>query len=287
MTRSAEDIALLLQVIAGYDPADPGSEDCPVPDFAAALGRRRRGLRLGLIEGWHDAPGAHPDLGAGHRRQRSPCCEHLGAIVEPVKLSSLRDYTDCKTTISSVELLHDPRAGSAHPAAGFRPHPAQPRAARRADPRPRITRPRCAGAPRSPRSRHAAFATVRCARHRRRARHRRPAPTRQPGPAGQRAQHHDAVQRRRACRRSPSPAASARPRACRCRCRSPPRHSPGNHWCCASPTPISRRPTGTAVIPTLAESRRDAQRPQPSATLDPGRNPRDGRPRRRRLSTRR
>jgi aspartyl-tRNA(Asn)/glutamyl-tRNA(Gln) amidotransferase subunit A len=29
----------------------------------------------------------------------------LGAIVEPVKLSSLRDYTDCKTTISSVELF--------------------------------------------------------------------------------------------------------------------------------------------------------------------------------------
>ena len=28
----------------------------------------------------------------------------LGATVEPVRLSSLRDYTDCKTTISSVEL---------------------------------------------------------------------------------------------------------------------------------------------------------------------------------------
>src|SRR5207237_9402405 len=29
----------------------------------------------------------------------------IGAIVEPVRLSSLRDYTDCKTTISSVELF--------------------------------------------------------------------------------------------------------------------------------------------------------------------------------------
>ena len=29
----------------------------------------------------------------------------LGAIVEPVQLSSLRDYTDCKTTISIAELF--------------------------------------------------------------------------------------------------------------------------------------------------------------------------------------
>jgi hypothetical protein len=38
----------------------------------------------------------------------------LGAIVEPVQLSSLRDYTDCKTTISIAELSRS-RAGSAEP----------------------------------------------------------------------------------------------------------------------------------------------------------------------------
>jgi aspartyl-tRNA(Asn)/glutamyl-tRNA(Gln) amidotransferase subunit A len=103
MTRSAEDIALMLQVIAGFDTADPGSEDCPVPDYRAALGQSLKGLRLGLVEGWHDAPGAHPDLGPAIAEAVS-VLESLGATVEPVKLSSLRDYTDCKTTISIAEL---------------------------------------------------------------------------------------------------------------------------------------------------------------------------------------
>ncbi|MBV9554004.1 MAG: amidase [Alphaproteobacteria bacterium] len=103
MTRSAEDIALMLQVIAGFDPADPGSEDLPVPDYAAALDGGVKGLRLGLVEGWHDAPGAHPDLGPAIVAAVA-VLERLGAIVEPVKLSSLRDYTDCKTTISIAEL---------------------------------------------------------------------------------------------------------------------------------------------------------------------------------------
>jgi len=103
MTRSAEDIALLLQVIAGFDPDDPGSEDCAVPDYTAALSGGVRGLRLGLVEGWHDAPGAHPDLGPAIAAAVATL-ESLGATVEPVKLSSLRDYTDCKTTISIAEL---------------------------------------------------------------------------------------------------------------------------------------------------------------------------------------
>jgi aspartyl-tRNA(Asn)/glutamyl-tRNA(Gln) amidotransferase subunit A len=103
MTRSAEDIALMLQVIAGFDPADPGSEDRPVPDYAGMLDQGIEGLRLGLVEDWHNTPGAHPDLGLAIAEAVS-VLQGLGAIVEPVKLSSLRDYTDCKTTISIAEL---------------------------------------------------------------------------------------------------------------------------------------------------------------------------------------
>jgi aspartyl-tRNA(Asn)/glutamyl-tRNA(Gln) amidotransferase subunit A len=102
LTRSAEDVALLLQVIAGFDPEDPGSEDAPVPDYAAGLAGPIEGLRLGLIEHWY-AEGAHPDL----KPAMSAAVEvlrGLGAIIEPVQLSSLRDYTDCKTTISIAEL---------------------------------------------------------------------------------------------------------------------------------------------------------------------------------------
>ena len=103
LTRSAEDIALFLQSIAGYDPQDPGSENLPVPDYAAELAGGIKGMRLGLVEGWHTDPGAHPDLAAAIG-EAVGVLRDLGAEIVPVRLSSLRDYTDCKTTISSVEL---------------------------------------------------------------------------------------------------------------------------------------------------------------------------------------
>ena len=103
LCRSAEDIALFLQVIAGFDPDDPGSEDVPVPDYTTTLNDGVRGLRLGLVEEWHrDA--SHPDV-APAIDAAAEVLRGLGAVVEPVRLSSLRDYTDCKTTISSVELF--------------------------------------------------------------------------------------------------------------------------------------------------------------------------------------
>src|SRR6516165_7697101 len=80
----------------------PGSEDTPVPDYRAALTGTLQGLRLGLIEHWY-ARGAHPDL-APAMSATVEVLRRLGAIVEPVQLSSLRDYTDCKTTISIAEL---------------------------------------------------------------------------------------------------------------------------------------------------------------------------------------
>ncbi|HWT82904.1 MAG TPA: amidase, partial [Candidatus Methylomirabilis sp.] len=48
MTRTVEDAALLLQTLAGRDPADPSTIDVPVPDYRRDLGGGIRGLRLGL-----------------------------------------------------------------------------------------------------------------------------------------------------------------------------------------------------------------------------------------------
>src|SRR5213593_280894 len=48
MTRSVEDMALGLLVTAGHDPGDPSSSRSPVPDYVAAI-MRRRPPRIGLM----------------------------------------------------------------------------------------------------------------------------------------------------------------------------------------------------------------------------------------------
>jgi aspartyl-tRNA(Asn)/glutamyl-tRNA(Gln) amidotransferase subunit A len=48
LTRSAEDAALLLGAMAGFDPRDSTSVDTPVPDYVATLGDDLAGLRIGL-----------------------------------------------------------------------------------------------------------------------------------------------------------------------------------------------------------------------------------------------
>ena len=48
MTRSAEDSALLLQAMAGFDGHDSTSVDEPVPDYAATLNDDLAGLKIGL-----------------------------------------------------------------------------------------------------------------------------------------------------------------------------------------------------------------------------------------------
>jgi aspartyl-tRNA(Asn)/glutamyl-tRNA(Gln) amidotransferase subunit A len=48
LTKTVRDSALLLQAMAGVDPNDTTSLDAPVPDYAAALEKDLRGVRLGL-----------------------------------------------------------------------------------------------------------------------------------------------------------------------------------------------------------------------------------------------
>jgi aspartyl-tRNA(Asn)/glutamyl-tRNA(Gln) amidotransferase subunit A len=47
LTRTVEDAALILQVIAGADPRDPSCDSRPVPDWTAQLARPVAGLRIG------------------------------------------------------------------------------------------------------------------------------------------------------------------------------------------------------------------------------------------------
>ena len=90
MTRSVEDAARVLQVIAGHDPKDSTSVDVPVPDYLAGLGREDlSGVTIGLPEEYW-GEGLDPEVEASCRAAVARMKE-LGAKTVPVKLA-LTDY---------------------------------------------------------------------------------------------------------------------------------------------------------------------------------------------------
>jgi aspartyl-tRNA(Asn)/glutamyl-tRNA(Gln) amidotransferase subunit A len=60
MTRTVEDAAAMLQVLAGYDPDDANSADLPVPDYSAAFSQKGP-LRVGVPRAYF-YEGLHADI---------------------------------------------------------------------------------------------------------------------------------------------------------------------------------------------------------------------------------
>ncbi len=54
IARSAQDAALMLGAMAGFDERDSTSVDAPVPDYVGGLDRPLRGLRIGLLKEFFD-----------------------------------------------------------------------------------------------------------------------------------------------------------------------------------------------------------------------------------------
>ena len=84
MTRTAEDAALLLNTMCGFDPRDSTSVDQPVPDFTATLNNSIKGLRIGLPKEY---------FGAG-----------LSADVAKVVEAAIAEYKKLGATVVEVSL---------------------------------------------------------------------------------------------------------------------------------------------------------------------------------------
>ncbi|QEW07493.1 Asp-tRNA(Asn)/Glu-tRNA(Gln) amidotransferase subunit GatA [Nitrincola iocasae] len=84
MTRSAEDAALLLQVMAGEDPLDSTCSTQAVPDYSATLNDSLEGLRIGLPKEYF-AEGTDPAI-LQKVREAVAEFEKLGASVKEVSL---------------------------------------------------------------------------------------------------------------------------------------------------------------------------------------------------------
>jgi aspartyl-tRNA(Asn)/glutamyl-tRNA(Gln) amidotransferase subunit A len=87
ITVSAEDAALTLQAIAGFDPKDSTSVDEPVPDYRAALDAPLAGVRIGIVREFF-GEGLSPEV-EGPVREAIATLQKLGATMREVSLPSL------------------------------------------------------------------------------------------------------------------------------------------------------------------------------------------------------
>jgi len=110
MAWTAEDCALLLQAMAGHDPADPASAAREVPDFSARLGQEVKGLRIGVVRHWHETDSrASPAVLAGIEAALA-VWRAQGAEIVDVVLPSLQEYQAATFVILTAEAfsLHEP-----------------------------------------------------------------------------------------------------------------------------------------------------------------------------------
>jgi len=84
LARTAEDTALLLEVLAGHDPSDATSIDLPVPPYSQTVRQPLEDLRIGLVPE-HFAEGLDPQVEAAVREALA-VYRSLGATVKEVSL---------------------------------------------------------------------------------------------------------------------------------------------------------------------------------------------------------
>lgn len=86
MARTAEDNALMLNVMAGFDPKDSTSADRAVPDYTATLNEPLKGLRVGLPKEYFS--------------------DQLSPAMEAQVRNAVKEYEKLGATVKEVSLPH-------------------------------------------------------------------------------------------------------------------------------------------------------------------------------------
>jgi aspartyl-tRNA(Asn)/glutamyl-tRNA(Gln) amidotransferase subunit A len=102
MTRTVRDNAVMLQAMAGHNPADPTSADKPVPDFSGLIGASLKGVRIGIPEQFIASVQHEPEVLSAFESAKSVLRE-LGATLRAVDIAGLGDINDYGTTILTYE----------------------------------------------------------------------------------------------------------------------------------------------------------------------------------------
>lgn len=107
---TVEDCAILLQAMAGHDPADPASAKVEIPDYRAALSGGISGLRVGVIRNFFEKDTTVSDEMGAALEESLGVFRKLGAKVQDVTLPPLQDWFACGMLImmSEAYAIHEP-----------------------------------------------------------------------------------------------------------------------------------------------------------------------------------
>jgi aspartyl-tRNA(Asn)/glutamyl-tRNA(Gln) amidotransferase subunit A len=103
MAWTAEDCAMMLQVLAGHDARDPASAKVAVPSYTDGLTLGVKGLKVGVIHHFHEVDNK---VSAGTQKGIDDAIgvfRGLGAEIREITLSPLQDWAACGSIISISE----------------------------------------------------------------------------------------------------------------------------------------------------------------------------------------
>ena len=110
MAWTAQDCAILLDALAGHDPADPASVPVPAVSYAKAIEAPLKGLRVGLLRRFyeHDVP-VSPEM-LQMMGRATGTLKQLGCRVEEATLPPVQEYNAVGRVIICAEAyaLHEP-----------------------------------------------------------------------------------------------------------------------------------------------------------------------------------
>jgi aspartyl-tRNA(Asn)/glutamyl-tRNA(Gln) amidotransferase subunit A len=110
LTRTVADNAMLLDAIAGHDPADPGSAATQARGFGHLLDRGVRDLRIGFVRHFHERDlSAHPEVTAA-LEDVARVLQAEGAQVHTITLPTLTEFAGINRVILCSEAwsIHAP-----------------------------------------------------------------------------------------------------------------------------------------------------------------------------------
>ena len=102
LVRSVEDAAVMLQVLAGHDPNDPGSSIHPVPDYLEEMKSWNKPPRIGMIKGFFFDRSTEEVR--NHTEQVAQLLAKAGATIQEIGLpDSFSSCHSCQRIVSNVE----------------------------------------------------------------------------------------------------------------------------------------------------------------------------------------